>query len=59
MSKKPEGVYERCDSCNKWLTLEQVDENYNEYKTPYCNECIKIVRLEEKAKELVGEHFDT
>lgn len=38
MDKK---YYEKCHGCNKQLTLDEVDTNYNMFKIAYCDDCIK------------------
>jgi len=43
MSKKPKGMHSQCIKCHKWLTLEQVDINYNKHKAAICASCLPVV----------------
>ena len=55
MSRKPKGKYARCygTRCNKWLTLEETDRYYNEFKMPFCGECIEEARKEHEEEKLL------
>lgn len=52
MSKKSKDTYYLCYRCGKWITLEEADKNYNEYKTPLCNVCIIKVKNTEQVEAL-------